>query len=420
MPTTITKSTKPYIYKTNKFETIIIRLIFPFEELEEDIAKNYLLPPVINKKCQKYDTEEELNEALINNYILSIGASYQVIGTTAALCYNMVLVDPKVINEDYLEKAIKTLAEYVYKPYVQNKSLDNDLLIRAKNNLLRNIDNSKKELRGYMAYRLPKLIDNENIYNRNISNYTHQFDQVNGENLYDHYKSIVKNQTPITFVCGNVNKNNINKLINKYFNKNNIKEITFDKNYECFLKPFRKEVQFITEEKDFKQSGIAMIYKVKDMSESDRTMLSVISMLLTSSSTMLLFNKLRTEEQLVYSANCNSVYYYGFLRIMAYVDKDKLDYAQEKIKELIKELKNEELIAKLLKLIVEDYEITILENQDNKDYFMNNMMFTELEIEIDPTEFLDNLKKIKAKDVSKFIDRLSLDTVYYVKEKKHE
>ena len=56
------------IKKTKQFETICFRLVFPFEEKEEDMAKICLLPSMLNYMSKKYPTEEEFKKAKLNNF----------------------------------------------------------------------------------------------------------------------------------------------------------------------------------------------------------------------------------------------------------------------------------------------------------------------------------------------------------------
>ena len=416
----IRKSTKPIIKKTRSFETILIRLVFPFKEEEDNIAKNFLLSKTLNGICNKYPTEESFKIALIKNYILRISNGYTVIGTTGFFVYSMVLTDPKIINKNYLEDAIKILYEYVYNPKVINNSLDDEKIERHRKNVLVDIENSQKNLRGYIESQIPNLIDNEGIYRRNITNYKHQLKDVNGKNLYGYYKKIIKSQTPLAFIIGNVDKKNITELINKYFNKKNIKTIQFEKDYEHFLLPCRKEPQIIEEEKEFNQSAVSLIYKVKNFSSNDRIVLNVVKSLLMSTSCRLLFNKLRSEEQLVYSADASNYYFYGFLKIKAYTDRNRLEYAKNKIVEVINDLKNEKIITPMLNNLIQNYKISILESQDSKQYLLDDIMDDFLEVDELPEIILIKLQSITFADINKFVNRLELDTIYYVKERVYE
>ena len=176
----------------------------------------------------------------------------------------------------------------------------------------------------------------------------------------------------------------------------------------------------IVENKKFNQSAIALVYKVKDMKPSDRITLNVIKLLLTSTSTRLLINKLREQEQLVYSADASNRYFYGFLRIRAYVDADKLDYTKDKILEVMEDLKNEKLITPLIPRIVEEYKVIRLESLDNKQYLLDDIMDEFFEIDDNPENVLKQIENVSFKDIKQLVNRLVLDTIYYIKEDSHE
>ena len=84
-------------------------------------------------------------------------------------------------------------------------------------------------------------------------------------------------------------------------------------------------------------------------------------------------------------------------------------------------LKDENVITPLLEKIKERRRINLIKNLDNKYSIMNDYIFKKLKIDYTSKESYELLKEKTAKDIIEFIDRLSLDTVYFLKEKEtHE
>ena len=60
-----------FIKKTKNFETFYFRIVFPYEEKDEDIAKIHLLPKMLIYMNEKLPTEEEFKKYKLAHYILS-------------------------------------------------------------------------------------------------------------------------------------------------------------------------------------------------------------------------------------------------------------------------------------------------------------------------------------------------------------
>ncbi len=410
---------KIIIKSTKKFETISFRLVFPFEEKEEDIAKIRLLPQMLSFMNSKYPTEEAFKKAKLENYIVGYDTQYAILGTSGFIMFNLMTVDPKLIKDNNLENIVAFLEECVYHPKLIEGGFDKFELEREKEIIRTNVNNKEKYLAGYLDYKIPPLVDNEGIFQRGIYNHLEQLDEVTPQNLYTFYQNIVEEASPYIFVIGNVKEDEITSLFNKYFKKNKQVKIS-QKNYNCFLKPYRKTPQVIVEEKNFKESAVALIYKFKDLKKEDKPVISMVRKLLSSEVSNILFNKLRTEEGLVYTADAINNSRYGLFEIIAYTDKDKLEYAKEKMLECLEDLKNPEIVTPLLEELIKDYLIAKKESKDYKGYILDDMMDEYFEIIKPEKARLNQIKKINAKAIKDIVSRMELDTCLYVKEKDDE
>ncbi len=404
------------IKSTKKFETISIRLVFPFEEKEEDIAKIRLMPQMLSFMNAKYPTEEAFKKAKLENYIIGFEAQYAILGTSGFMIFNLTTVDPHIIKDNNLENIIAFLEECVYHPKLANDGFDAFELEREKDIIRKSIAHKNKQLGGYLDCRIPPLVDDVGIYQRGIYNHLEQLDEVTPQNLYQFYKEIVETKSPYIFVIGNVNKKQLEITLKKYFNTGK-PIVQSQKHYDCFLKPKSKDFQFVIDEKNFKESAVCLVFKFKRLTKKDKVTISMVRRLLSSEVSNLLFNKLRSEEGLVYTADAINSSRYGLFEIIAYTDKDKLDLAKEKIFECLDDLKNPEIVAPLLKDIIDDYLIAKEESKDYKSYILDDIMDEYFDTILPEKERITLIKKCKATDIKEIIERMQLDTCLYVKEK---
>lgn len=413
---TLTLPTKPIFIKNENFQTILINIIFPYQEKEEELAKQALLPAMLVYMTEKYPTEELFQKQLKENYILSYSARQITIGTTAAFNFHLEIPDKKTLKKDVIEKQVELFSEAIFHPKIENEGFDNFELKREKENLKLKIRNSEKSFKAYLSNQTAKLVDNEGIFSRNLKDHLSQIDEITPQNLYDYWKEKIKNNTPIIFIMGNIEEKEITPIIEKYFIKYDKEYQTLETDYIHYLTPYRTTPQKITEEKEFRDSAISLIYKVKDMKQEDNILLSLVHSLLTSLSSRLLNKKLRDEYNLIYSSEVTFFPNYGLLKITAYINPKNKDIVEEKIKEVLNSLKNQNKITPLLEKIKERRRINLIRSLDNKYSIMNDNIFKTLKIDYTSEESYNLLKEKTAKDVAEFIDRLSLDTTYFLKE----
>ena len=182
----------------------------------------------------------------------------------------------------------------------------------------------------------------------------------------------------------------------------------------------RDGVTEVVEQSDFNNSILAFNYKVKDMKEDDEIYLAVIRNLLSSSSSRILYKKLRDENDLVYNTMAEVTSKFGLITIYAAINDNNFDLVKEKILEAMKELKKKDIINKGLNNIKEKERVGLLRLLDNKSSLFYDYIKDCLNLDYTSSEYYEKLIKIKYEDIINFVDRLVLDSIYYLKEKDYE
>ena len=130
--------------------------------------------------------------------------------------------------------------------------------------------------------------------------------------------------------------------------------------------------------------------------------------------------KLRDEEEIVYSAFSSSHIRAGTLFIDCYINKNNKDLAISKIKEVMNSLKDAEFIKPFLDNIVERSRLNLLRLLDDKNILLDEVVVKTLVFDITNIEKHEVIKNFSSEDISKFVERLVLDTVYFLEEEEHE
>ncbi len=409
----------PIILNNTDFQSIILTVMFPFQETVEDLAKIQLLPRLLNKMNNKYPTEESWQLEKKKNFILSAGCSKSVIGSTGYFSFDLVIPDVKSLEMDILEKQFSLFSEMIYNPKVDNKQFDNFEFEREVSNIKLGMNNALKNIRSYHSIKIRELVDDEGILSRDLIHNQELLDEVTPSNLYEYYLEVIKNNQPIIYVMGDVSLEKIKSLCDKYLYTKSFELNYFPAEFDNFLKP-RETVLEIEEESNFKDSIFSLVYKIKDMRHDDVILLSALRDLLASMSSRRLAEKLRDENDLIYSSKVLTYPHFGLFEITVYINKNNIDLVKEKLFELVDEYKDEELITNALNNIKERKRVDLIRQLDDKFFLFDDFIFSDLEIDITFKEYYERYIKITAKDISNFVDRLVLDTTYFLKEGEHE
>lgn len=409
---------KPYILNNKDFRTIQIHVMFPIKIKKETLAYINILPNMLQFMNNKYPSEDKFLLANKKLYILNNHCGYSRIGLNGFFTFDMIIPDTNSLKENLLEKQFSLFSEMIYNPLIENGCFTSFELEKEKKNILFDIDNSLKNIGTYQNLRLKEIIDEDNILSLNLARNTDLIEKVTPSNLYKYYKKIIIDNSPIIFVMGNVDESKINKLCNKYLYKN-FKNKEINVKLDHFMNT-RDKILEVTEESPFNNSCLSIVYKVKDANEFDYIYLNYVRDILTSISLGLLSKTLREDLEIVYSVKVKPYSRYGLLEIKAFINKNNMELAKNKIIEIVDSLKNPEVFKDELNNLIERQRLDVIEKKDNKFIIFDDYISSTLNLDDTLEEYYEKYKNISSEDISNFVNRLVLDTIYFLKEKDHE
>ena len=351
--------------------------------------------------------------------ILGTIVSRASIGDNGYFSFHMVVPDTYALGNDILDEQFAFLKEIIYNPRIENNGFLSFEINKEIENIKRSISNCKKNMMPYHSYKIKNLIDDEGYLSDSLINNEELLDEVTPQSLYEFYLKFIKEIQPSIYIFGNIDEDRINNLCDKYLYIKKFNNIESDYRLDYYLKP-RKEVNYIEEQSTFKDSALSFVYKVKDMTEDDIIYLNVVRDLLNSLSSRLLNKKLRDENDLVYSSKVLSYDNFGTFEITALINKNNVELVKEKIQEVIEDLKNKELVSPLLENIKDRKRLNLLRILDDKYALLSDFVVSDLGLDYTNEELYNKIKKVTASDIKNFIDRLILDTVYFLKEEENE
>lgn len=408
---TFTVNKPIYINKTG-FSTIDITFMFhvPFDK--KHIFDNRLLIQLLLNGSKKYPTEQEFKQAYLRKMIINYSIDTRRINNNLFYEFNLTIPDPAKVKSFSLEEAITFFLDAIYEPNVQDGKFDIMQFNREKEYIIRRIKNSSTNIYQYSYEEFINYFDDYGDLKEDLYHNTDLIEQASPADLYNYYKEVVLDNDPVIYIYGDPDKKVIDDLFKKYYNREE-KEYTFVKEDDIFLKP-HDEVNYIEENKKFNQSALYLGYKIKDMQDADKEMISLFLNLIDAPENDLLFNTLRIKNNLVYSASVSANSPWGVFFIDTCLRPENKDKAIEVIAEMFTNIKNPEYIKSSIQKLIKGYEYDLLTQLDSKYLDYNNYIREQL----DQPKLQDRLefcRNVNVEDVISFIDRIKLDTVYFLR-----
>ncbi len=394
-------SYKVHLIKNDKFKDIQMYIVMRMECSNDDykvfaaFLGDFASSKYFNSNIERYRKEEELYDTKPSFNISHVGKLLE-------LRIGMNFLNPKYVNEEFLNKAIEHLFMIINNPNYDDKCLE---IVKGKlRNIRENIDTSlsSKSIENAINLGIPDsplaksfFCKEDVINNLSISD------------LNEGYNRIFKNANVHIYVAGDVDEKIVNIIDNNAkFNKNKVSDNFYH------IEDVRKNVLKHHDFYDSNQSHIVVIYNILNNDKVNNIDLQLFDYILgdLSLSSKLIVN-LRVKNSLCYNANSSYSKYSGILKIYTSVDNNNVDRALELINLSVEEMKNkiteEELLTAKNNIISE------CEDIDNNNA---SVLFNKINVDLygyeDKDEVLSYLDKVSINDISKIFNNLKINTIY--------
>ena len=410
---------EPIFFHNEDFQTIQIKVTFPFKRNDLELAYVHLLPGLLHNVCEKYNTERDFILEEEKLYILSSVCSYSFLGDYCHFTFNFMVPDVPSLQKDMLEEQFAFFSEMIYHPKLDGKAFCLDEFTREVENLKVSMEKTFKDPVSYAFIRAREAIEPDGLFASSIYNHQYLIEQATREDIYQFYQKTIYNNQPFIHVFGNVDEKRILDLCKKYFYRKPFKSKSYAVTLDHYL-PLRNQPLIVTEDSSFQDTIMLNFYNIKKAKEEDKILFDTIKNLLSSQSSRLLNKKLRDENDLVYSSFTLSYDRYGLFAVGTSIHYQNLEKVQTAIQELFSQLLDEDFVAPYLDILKDRFRIGLIRRLDDKFALFQDHIIDELGIEYTMDEYYQKLCEITPHDISSFVQRMVLNTSYCVKEGKHE
>lgn len=400
------------LYKTDKFTRNVISVSF-LTPLNENAANNALLVAVMRLANDKYQTLNDVNKYLENNY----GATYTVnVGKKGenqlvrfsisfiANCYTLE-------NEDITKNMMEFLYEMIRKPLIIDDAFKSDFVKIEKLNLINNIKSRKNNKRSYAKDNCIKNMCKNETYSLDELGEINDIEAITPEQLKEHYDKLLKTSNLIVSCFGRFDENAIKEWADKLFDFSH-NNITIKTQY---IKKAEK-VNDYNEDMQVNQSILVMGFRLGIENYQDHMFsLIMFNIIFGGGPNSRLFLNVREKLSLCYYCSSEIDRLKGIMLVSAGISKENkkktIDEVLAQLSLLQKGEITDEDIENAYKTVVYSFEQT----QDNlyalEGYYLNSFIG---ESNLTVEEVLKGIKTVTAEDIKNAAFLCTLDTVYFL------
>lgn len=411
------KIVKPKIIRTKKYKTIDIVLVYPIMFQQNHFFDLKILRNILSSTSLEYPLEKDFKNAMLKNLIINYSSTITRVNKNIFFKVYLTIPNPKDIEDFNIKSAFQFFFNSLYKPNIVDNKFKEEDFEREKNFIISRCKNNHKDIYGYSYDKFMKYLE-ESHYN-SFSEYKNlnSLEKLTASSLYNYYQENIYQNIPLVFVYGNILKKEIDNLFKDYFlyvNENN-----YQKNFSNYKETRNKPLITIENKKEFQDSVLNIAYSISNMQEKDEIYLRTLNnVILRSLGVSLFFKKLRLDNNLVYSVYNSVVLNRGLLIIETYINKDNYEKVLSLIEEVLEELKRKENLQLYREKCLINLKYSMIRKKDDKYDKLDEVIDVNLGIDIKSDELVQKFKEIKIEDFQKFLERVKLDTVYFLRGEK--
>ena len=377
---------------------------------KDNLGKVKALFDLLNRGTKSYPSIKELSKRKEYLYGL-VSSCYD--STNGDIIDGVVFAEflnPKYVDDkNYLNDVIKFVFDYIKEPLLTEKDLK-----LIKEELKLSLKHKEEELFSKAFKEAKSTI--ETSYGLSAFNTEEEIDKLTIEDLIGTLKDIINNYTIDIYVIGNLDMNEVEKIIvdNSPFINNKISKLEFDYHVK------HRTVKELENKGKFEQSMIIYFYSFENLSREQRLYeATLLGDVLGNGLNSLLYKDIREKHSLCYNLSAVYMRHTNILMITVGVDKKNIAKTKERIEDIMSNLNtliNKDNVSDARLNIISSIE----QNTDSIDYllFESDAVFNNV---IDPMDLkLKRFSEITEDSIKAILHNMKEYTKYVLVGDKNE
>lgn len=406
-----------YTIKTDKFKNCHMEITFYDNAKKEELGMRNFLVDMLCHSSKNYPKRKDIViklEELYQSFFYGVSSK---VGNMVMSTFSYDFINPSFVNDKkYLQNVLKFPFEIIENPNVVDESFDERSFNIIKKRILSDIESIKENPTNYAFRRALINMDQDSITSSSVLGTKEEIENITPESLFKYYDKFFNNSLCNIYIIGNLDMDEVVKIISESFHNNCIKNhqvMPFVENKK------RRKPLVVKEESNFGQTNLVMGFNLDNLTKEERhyTLTVFDEILCNGGLNTKIYKYLREENQLCYSVSSICSKYDNLYYIYVSLDEKNVELAIKLIKKAIKEM---------AKGIITDEEYECAEKQllnslkvvqDNQSSLINNYTFHSIVGNPLFDEIKENYKNITKKAVSNLGKKLKLNFIYTLKGK---
>lgn len=412
---------KAHVINTDLYKTNMICVIITMPLDRENVTKNALIPFMLRRGTQKYPDQYILNRELEKMYGASFDCGIDKTGDNQILKFYIDTVnnDYTLDKENILEKSIDMLLEIVFNPILENGNLKEEFLKVEKDNLKRVIESKIDDKDTYSLEACVSSMYGEKGYGLYKYGYVEDIENININDLSNHYFEMIQNAKIDIFLSGNFEAKDVKDILEK---NENIKKLkprigNYILNNE-FTESKQKVENYseIIENMNITQGKLVLGLDILSTMENLRATALVYNAILGDGASSMLFQNVREKAGLAYSTRSKFIKQKLNIFIRCGIQIEDYEKALNLIKEQLENIKlgnfSDEDILNAKSYLVSGIK-AIKEEQDSEIVFYIGQEISKRNITIE--EYIEQVENVSKEEIMSFAKDVQINTVYFLR-----
>ncbi len=389
--------------KDKRFHTNLISIYSVLPYKCEYLPVLVLLKKILVNRAKGYKNQQEIVNENENLYGFPYSMNYSLVENNIFVIINFNVIDEKYVNDKkLLNKTIKFIYKLFYEFY---EGRFTKKIIKEQKEIVANQLAEIFNRPNYIAREgLYKALDENWLLSVPLYGTVEEVLNVTKEDLIKVHQEIILAEKAC-FVVGPINKNKIEKSLNKYF--------TFNAKMPLFSEYRRStnDVVEVIQEKKINQTVIQIGFILDE--EMNRFEATILNALIGGLGTSRLFKEIREKRGLCYSISSSLSRYNRMLFISSGIDASNIDIAKNSIKEVLGNLK---FTAKELKQAISIINSSLISSLDNSELLLNDLVrATRMNEEWNYKETIKGFKNVSLSRINYLASKLVYQGIFVLK-----
>lgn len=406
-----------YTIKTNKFKNCHMEITFYDNAKKEELALRNFLVDMLCHSSKKYAKRKDIViklEELYQSYFYGVSSK---VGNMVMSSFIFDFLNPEYVNDEkFLQNALKLPFEIIENPNVTNNFFDERTFKIIKKRILADIDSLKENPSNYAFRRALINMDKDSITASSVLGTKEEVETITPESLFSYYEKFYKNSLCNIYIIGDLDMEEVVKIIDKNFHNNCLK----NHRVEAFVEnKTRKKELIVKEEGNFSQSNLVLGFNLEKLTKEEMftTLYFFDEVLCSGGLKSKIYNFLREENQLCYSVSSINAKYDNMYYVYVGLDSKNVPLAIKLIKKCVKDMASGKITEEEMDMAKRQLETSLDVVMDNQNSLVNNYTFHTIVGTPLFEDLKESYKKISSKDLKSLGKKIKLNFVYELQSK---